>query len=666
MRRCTSIARWAVESALLVAMALLGSAAGCGQGCDGAGNCYIRAGATGSGTGASWANAYTGFGTGAGQVDPANMVRGVTYWIAAGAYGGVVFSTPGSGGRITLMGATAASHGPAADWDASYAGEAVFGPSWIKSDGWTFNGQARGADWQSGYSLKFWNQSDPSGAAMALGSYEGGVRDVSFLYVEMEGTGAGFPQNASADRCSTDNCGMWEDKGLFERYPSSNLYVGYSFVHHTGNSQFQMNNVGRDGLVNEKLTWEYNWVSYNHTGQNGLHDEAYALLANDVTIRFNVFQDISGTGLITDASAASPALSNWYVYGNIFFNDADYLALGQVYWLNTMDNGILAFGDGEGSAETLTGTILFANNTIANWSPAGVSCASSVYSTQPVSGVPGMVAGDAKVTIENNLWYGAKCVYGGYTSICSALPCTQDYNTSYAGGIAAEDHWQTLATPAAHDVNVAGAASPLVNSAASTLAGFAPAVPDPFLGNAGVPLGAPFDTDLQGQARGANGTWDRGALQSRPTAQEPVGTRTVLQASPLEAARGSAITLKATVTAVSSDLVATGTVMFSNAGVVLGRVILDGKGEAALATQALPVGRAAIVAAYEGDARCMASSSAPVQIRVLEWTATPTFDPPPGRYAAAQTMALSDATPGAAIFYTTDGSLPSPDGLTVQ
>ncbi len=40
--------------------------------------------------------------------------------------------------------------------------------------------------------------------------------------------------------------------------------------------------------------------------------------------------------------------------------------------------------------------------------------------------------------------------------------------------------------------------------------------------------------------------------------------------------------------------------------------------------------------------------------------ATPTFSPAPGRFSSAQTVSLSSTTAGATIFYTTDGSAPSP------
>jgi len=508
-----------VISAILLAPRYLQAASGC----DGNGNCYIYASATGSGNGSSWTNAYTGFGSGSGNVNPGSMTRGVTYWIAAGNYGAVAFNTPDSGTLlITIEAATTSSHGPASDWSNSFAGQALFGPSSASTDYWTFNGQSRGADWQSGYNIKFWNQTNGGGEAF----YIGGNSNISFIYVEMEGTGAGFPNNNStADKCSSDNCGVWADYALFEGSPVSNLYVGYGYYHHTGNTQFQMNDTGSGGSVNNNVTWEYNWVSYNHTGQNGQHDEAYSLLANNVTIRFNVFQDISGSGLICDASAANPAMSNWFVYGNIFFNDAAYLSLGQSYWLNTMDNGILALGDGNGSPENLTGTFLFSNNTIANFDPPGVA-GYNVYSTLPISGVPGGITGTANVIIENNLWYASAYVYGNYNPICNLLSgtCTEDYNASFQGTTANSANWQTQSSPAAHDYNVSGTASPFATSQpAATIAGYQLALPDPFTSQAGVSLASPYNVDMLGTTRGANGVWDRGALQlgSTSASQQP-------------------------------------------------------------------------------------------------------------------------------------------------
>ena len=69
-----------------------------------AANHFVRQGATGSGSGADWSNAYTAL--------PAPLGRGDTYYMAAGSYSGRAFSTPASGTTvITIKTATVADRG---------------------------------------------------------------------------------------------------------------------------------------------------------------------------------------------------------------------------------------------------------------------------------------------------------------------------------------------------------------------------------------------------------------------------------------------------------------------------------------------------------------------------------------------------------------------------
>jgi len=502
-------------------------------GCDGNGNCYIYAAANGSGNGSSWTNAYTGFGTGTGKVNPASMTRGVTYWIAAGAYGAQTFSSAASGTTvITIEGATTASHGPASDWSDSYAGTAtLIGDSYFTTGYWTVNGQpVPGCSYPHGsgdsgdacYSIHFWNKSDGANQAIGITS------NLTLEYVEIEGTGEGFPNNSSTyDRC-TSCYGNWNDYAIETSFAISNLYVGYSYLHHTGNTQIQMNG-GTGSSISNNCTFEGNWISYNHTGQNANHDEAFAILCNNMTVRYNVLQDICGSGLIVDASADENfTMSNWYVYGNIFFSDAAYLALWPTlskYAVGTIDQGVLVLGDDNvdnPNTEQLTGTFLFTDNTIANFTN-GTDC-SGTYSTQDVGATPA-IYGAATVIIENNLHYATSCQYGNYNPLCGMTSggCTEDYNASWQGD-STLTQWQTCSgsgcgnsdTAGPHDYNVStltptgpfGTTQP-----ATTIAGYGLTTPDPFSSHAGATLGSPYNLDMLGVTRGANGTWDRGALQ---------------------------------------------------------------------------------------------------------------------------------------------------------
>jgi hypothetical protein len=440
------------------------------------------------------------------------MTRGVTYWIAAGAYGAQTFSAPDSGTTvITIEGATTASHGPASDWNDSFAGQATFiGDNHFNSDYWTVNGQAvPGCTYPEGvgdsgdpcYTIHLWNKTDTIGAAVSAANNE------TFKYVELEGTGQGFPNNNStSDKCSTNNCGVWNDNAIAGS--PNTLYVGYCYVHHTGNTQFQMNNTPPPN----GHTYEYNWISYNHTGQNGQHDEAYSLYASNVIIRYNVFQDISGSGIITTAGASTPSLSNWEVYGNLFFWDSSYAAFNGQYGLATIDNAIVDF-----LGENMSGHIYFYNNTMAGLYNQVADGNGTAFSTMPISGLAGYSTGSPTVIIENNLWYGSAYVYGDFSSYCSvvtAAHCTQDYNAAYQGGIPSGDNWQTNSPTAAHDYNVSGSSIPFVNVAAASVAGFQLVTPDPFASHAGVSLGSPYNFDGFNQVtRGADGTWDRGAEQ---------------------------------------------------------------------------------------------------------------------------------------------------------
>src|SRR3989338_10419935 len=100
-----------------------------------AANQYVRAGATGTGSGSDWINAYTSL--------PATLIRGDTYYIADGNYATYTVDDAVSGTSvITIKKATASDHGTETGWDSSYGdGQAAFtSPFNIRTSYITFDG----------------------------------------------------------------------------------------------------------------------------------------------------------------------------------------------------------------------------------------------------------------------------------------------------------------------------------------------------------------------------------------------------------------------------------------------------------------------------------------------------------------------------------------------
>jgi hypothetical protein len=145
---------------------------------------------------------------------------------------------------------------------------------------------------------------------------------------------------------------------------------------------------------------------------------------------------------------------------------------------------------------------------------------------------------------------------------------------------------------------------------------------------------------------------------STPTQIE---TTTALTSSANPQGKGANVTFTADVKPSSGTEIPTGTVTFTVDGAVAAAATLDSTGHASYATSTLIPNIHTIQVGYGGDAHNAASISDVLSETILleSVAATPSFSPAAGTYTSARTVTISDATSGATIYYTTNGSTPT-------
>lgn len=485
--------------------------------CDGSGNCYVYGGANGTGNGSSWTNACTGF---TGTCDPSNMTRGVTYWVAAGSYGGVTFSTADSGTSvITIEAATASNHGPASDWSSSFAGQAVFGESAITTDYWVVNGQSWSGTSCSGletcgvdaaYNIYFHNTADMSGDALAVGP----GTNYTLEYVDMQGphTLSSWGTNPSSDE---------SDDGFVTNVNGSagtnNVYVGYSYIHDVGADLVGSNEQATSGVSGTGHTYDHDFFArnwYTCTGSNCTHTQAMSECTSNLTVRYSVFFDTVEDGVIDINVPTNCPFSNWYIYGNTIEWDNNVPSIRQA-----LADGFLGF-----FGETVSGVVQVYNNTFAN-----VTAGSGGNVNVSILFVCGASCGannsTGTITLYNNLFWESGSSGGSGPAVdfvcdssCSTETPTADYNQGYCpttgcpngGGYSPSGSNDVESNTGNPFVNFDGSSNFNVSLTANTSAGTSPSgwstTPSGCSGNC-------ENIDPAGVTRGANGTVDRGAFQ---------------------------------------------------------------------------------------------------------------------------------------------------------
>ena len=136
-----------------------------------------------------------------------------------------------------------------------------------------------------------------------------------------------------------------------------------------------------------------------------------------------------------------------------------------------------------------------------------------------------------------------------------------------------------------------------------------------------------------------------------------IASQTTLTSSADPAITGSNLTFTASVTPGAGTGIPTGSVVFSVDESNVATVALNSKGWAAYTTMTpLALGSHAILATYQGSTTYAGSGG---NLTETITPLIPTITPVGGVYASAQLVSISDSSPGAVLYYTTDGSTPT-------
>ena len=422
-----------------------------------AANRYVREGATGSGTGADWTNAF--------PTMPASLTRGDVYYVADGNYGSYTFDDGGTT-LTTVRKATTTDHGTETGWLSTYGdGQAVFGNSIsFLTSGWVFDGVS-GSDYQPGHGFKLDNTAGTNTSNIVVFGNTGaaGVSNITVSHVDV--IGPGYDQVDVNDRAFYSNS---------TGSTTSNLTISHNWVKGVG-VPILMRQV-------DTILVEYNQIDDNHS-QAASHAETWSDTGTDnVIFRYNKIRNPEGTAVffIGNGNAGGTPIdintsSNWDVYGNVFFY-RDYVpgvdhnvGVGAVLWCPPFP----VFG-----GDTFCDNWKIYNNTFHNFESAS-------WIANRILGSAG--AGITIPVVSNNIFNN-----GGTNATHVDITASHNY------------YRNTTHTSEANEQ--IGTTDPFVNAGADDFHLIAATT-------AGQTLSSPYNVDLDGVIRGGDGVFDRGAFE---------------------------------------------------------------------------------------------------------------------------------------------------------
>ncbi len=406
----------------------------------------------GTGDGSAWNNALDNL--------PSTLVRGDTYYIGDGNYGAYTFDDAESGTtKIFIRHANSDECSSMTGWNDTIGDEqAIFtisaqtlGILKFTTNYYDVDGVSGGGpnSWKSGHGFKIDGGSYVF-YGVAIGASAEPVSNISLSHLEITG-------NRS---CQVDQ------RGIQQAYGDGYLLISYCYIHDTYKDLIEI-------YHSDSVTIEYNFLGPNGTyatESSPVHSAGIVLRDNmDINIKYNLFEDISETGYICLVNdSLTEVLSNINVTGNVFY---------ETRVIDSTTNQItFTFS----RTNTTITNFKFINNTIINRYVSGGGN-SGFYDTT-ING------GGNEIT--NNIWY------GNTTNICGFRDWIHTYNyyNSNSWSAPTEDNRQVDTENIIVDMDVEN-----FSLTKST--------------DAGSVQSSPFNVDMFGTVRGADGVWDRGAIE---------------------------------------------------------------------------------------------------------------------------------------------------------
>lgn len=425
---------------------------------------YVRTGATGTGDGSNWTNAYT-------QVQAAitACARGDTIYVAAGTYDALTLSKATNGTlRITIKKATVSSHGTDVGWHPSYAdGQFAPGhPLTITSGYWTIDGQEGTGFDPSSYGILLSKRSTATSPSnlVQIGTGTQNIAGLEFRYV----AAVNWDNNYDIEKIAWNQSGQ----ATVTNITWSHIYTRY------GQNSIKL--LGVNTATIEYLFVEDPFSSAAHHGEVVNIRSLFSQPSQNITVRYSEIREWVGTGCIVFNNATSNdyAGDGVYIYGNTLGPCGD-ASGGNGYVTST-------------SGAYATDVFVYSNTLIGDdgVNPPWLAMRNSTG------------AAGSNLVARNNVLFNldASVVNAG------AATWDTDYNAYFScSDVPTETH------------SVVASGNPFVDSANwdLRLVGGSSAI------DAGVALESTYAIDAAGNTRGEDGTWDIGALEHQSGTTSP-------------------------------------------------------------------------------------------------------------------------------------------------